>query len=147
MPDFSLEGSLDFWKNYDDPNVYKVIKFMETIEDWTLDGAADVELALSNLENSMEELSGVEISNFDMLVKLGAYLKTSRVLRIMQEIDSQNPGAASRLLGFAENASTENDAAQLFIRRNLIFERLRLLSRIFDPKRLNTLQAALEKIS
>ena len=120
---------------------------METIEDWTLDGNTNVELAMSNLEDSMSELTGVEVSNLDMLVKLGAYLKTSRVLRIMQEIDSNSPGAASRLLGFAENASHENEAAQLFIRRNLIFERLRLLSRIFDPERLTILQSALEKTS
>jgi|TARA_Y200000002_G_scaffold383247_1_gene404399 intracellular multiplication protein IcmW len=147
MPDFSLDASREFWKSFDDPKVFEVISFMEKIESWTLDGNEKIESALDKLEEAMDSIAGIEIKNFDHLVYIGAYLKTSRVLRIMQELDSNNPGAASRLLSFAEGQSFTDKTAQLFIRRNLIFERLRLLSRVFNYERLEKIHSALEKCS
>lgn len=147
MTDFSLDASREFWRSFSDQRVFEVITFMERAEDWTLDGDPQVEAALEKLELAMSELQGIEISNFEQLVYIGAYLKTSRVLKIMQEMDTNNPGAASRFLGYAESADETNKAAKLFIRRNLIFERLRLISRIFDPERIKTIQEILEKQS
>ena len=71
--------------------MFEVITFMERAEDWTLDGDPQIEAALEKLEMAMSELQGIEISNFEQLVYIGAYLKTSRVLKIMQEMDTNNP--------------------------------------------------------
>ena len=38
MPDLSIAASRQYWNDYDDPMIYRVITFMESIEDWTLDG-------------------------------------------------------------------------------------------------------------
>jgi intracellular multiplication protein IcmW len=144
MADLSLEMSREFWKNFTDPRVFEVINIMEKIETWTLDGNEAIEEALSQLESALDLAEGSEINQYDKLVYLGAYLKTSRVLKLMQELDTSSPGAASRLLSYAESEDYDNKAAQLFIRRNLIFERLRLLSRIFCSENLQTIQEALE---
>ncbi|MDA9832696.1 type IVB secretion system protein IcmW [Gammaproteobacteria bacterium] len=143
MVDLSLETSREFWKNFTDPGVFQVINIMEKIETWTLDGHDSIEAALTQLESALDLAEGTEITQYNKLIYLGAYLKTSRVLKLMQEIDTSCPGAASRLLSHAESAD-DNKVAQLFIRRNLIFERLRILSRIFSSKNLQVIQEALE---
>ena len=120
MADLSLEMSREFWKNFTDPRVFEVINIMEKIETWTLDGNETIEEALNQLESALDLAEGSE------------------------ELDTSCPGAASRLLSYAESEDYDNKAAQLFIRRNLIFERLRLLSRIFCSENLQTIQEALE---
>ena len=36
MPDLSHEASAKYWFEYIDPMIYRVITFMENVEDWTL---------------------------------------------------------------------------------------------------------------
>ncbi len=49
MPKLDLKSSHDFWKNYEDPMIYRVISFMETAEDWTLDGDPALEQGIGKL--------------------------------------------------------------------------------------------------
>jgi intracellular multiplication protein IcmW len=49
MPDLSHEAVHQFWKSYQDPTIYRVISFMEGVEDWTLDNQPEVEAALQAL--------------------------------------------------------------------------------------------------
>ena len=37
MSILDLAAAHEFWKNYDDPMIYRVIAFMETAEQWTMD--------------------------------------------------------------------------------------------------------------
>ena len=77
---------------------------------------------------------------------MAAYLKATRKLLLMQTLDTAYPGAASKLLMQAENSSkSPNDAPGLFLKRNVIFERLRLLSRVFSPERLEMVLKILEE--
>ncbi len=65
----------------------------------------------------------------------------------MQHIDGISPGSASKLLIYAEIASMgTNDIPGLFLNRNLVFERLQLLSRIFAPERFAMATMAVDKI-
>ena len=76
---------------------------------------------------------------------LCAHVKTSRILRLLQAIDTIDPGSASKLLMYAEeNNSPDNTMASLFLRRNIVFERLRLLARVFSPERFDLLTKVLE---
>ena len=43
-----------------------------------------------------------------------------------------------------ENNTPDNILAGLFLRRNIVFERLRLLSRVFSPDRFQLVLQALE---
>ena len=57
----------------------------------------------------------------------------------MQHIDGLLPGTASKLLVFAEVASNNpEDVPGFFLNRNLVFERLQLLGRIFARERFSS---------
>jgi intracellular multiplication protein IcmW len=146
MPNLDLISSHEFWKNYDDPMIYRVIAFMETVENFTLDGNPSLEQTLTTLGQTLDDLSSFELSKEDQFVTTCAHLKTSRILRILQAIDTIDPGSASKLLMYAEeNNSPENPMASLFLRRNIVFERLRLLARVFSPERFMLVLKVLEQ--
>jgi intracellular multiplication protein IcmW len=145
MPKLDLKAAHEFWKNYEDPMIYRVISFMETAEDWTLDGDPDLEKALTRLGDELEQLTRFELSKEDQFIDVSCHLKTSRILRLLQAIDTIDPGSASKLLMYAEeHNSPDNLMAGLFLRRNIIFERLRLLARVFAPERFEIVLKALE---
>jgi intracellular multiplication protein IcmW len=142
MASFSLEDAHKFWSSYDDPNIYKAILFMDANESWTLDGDEVLETHITKLSIAFEKAT--EIKSQDKLIKFLSIIKTSRVLYILQNLDNHNPGTASRLLMYAEEKKDSNEWANLLLKRNVVFERLRILSRLFSPQRLQFIQAALE---
>lgn len=146
MPNLDLQSAHEFWKNYDDPSIYRVIAFMESVEGWTLDGDPALEQAIQKIGDTLEGLTRFELSKEEQFVTLCAHLKTSRILRILQAIDGIDPGSASKVLMYAEENNTpDNILAGLFLRRNIVFERLRLLSRVFSQQRFELVLKALEQ--
>ncbi len=145
MPDLSLGACHNFWHNYQDPIIYRVVTFMEGVEDWTLDDDPTLEEAMNQLGQALEDIGGIDLQQEDKFIKLAAYIKASRNLRLLQCLDTAHPGAASKLLMHAETVSTSSeDVAGLFLRRNIVFERLRLLTRVFAPDRLSLVIKVLE---
>jgi intracellular multiplication protein IcmW len=145
MPKLDLQSSHEFWKNYEDPMIYRVISFMETAEDWTLDGDPELERAITAIGEKLDSLTRFELGKEDQFIALCCHIKTSRILRLLQAIDTIDPGSASNLLMYAEeHNSPDNLSAGLFLRRNIIFERLRLLARVFAPERFDLVLNALE---
>lgn len=148
MPKLDLASSHEFWKNYDDPMIYRVVAFMESAEDFTLDGDEALEKEIDKLGATLDELSSFELGKEDQFITLCAHLKSSRILRILQAIDTIDPGSASKLLMYAEENNTpDHPMATLFLRRNIIFERLRLLSRVFSQERFDLMLQVLEQES
>ena len=81
----------------------------------------------------------------EKFIKILSAIKMGRALRILQCINAAYSGAASKLLIYAEEHTEDiPDAAKLFLRRNIVFERLRLLGRIFSKKRVEVLSRILE---
>lgn len=148
MPDLSLDAVRRFWKEYEDPMIYRVVSFMEGVEPWTLDGDADLEEALAELGKELDDIANIDISQLgqdEAFIRIACNVKMSRALRLLQAIDTVHPGAASRLLIHAEETSqSADDPAGIFLRRNIVFERLRLLSRVFSEERFNLVLRALE---
>ena len=145
MPKLDLQASHEYWKGYDDPMIYRVVSFMETAEDWTLDGDPALEQAIDKLGEALDKLTRFELGKEDQFIMLSAHVKTSRILRLLQAIDTIDPGSASKLLMYAEENNTpENQMANLFLRRNIVFERLRLLARVFSPERFELVLKTLE---
>jgi len=146
MPNMDLQSAHEFWKNYEDPMIYRVISFMETAEEWTLDGNPDLEQALSSFGEKLDQISRFELSKEEQFIALCCHIKTSRILRLLQAIDTIDPGSASKLLMYAEEHNTpDNPMAGLFLRRNIVFERLRLLARVFAVERFELVLKALEQ--
>jgi intracellular multiplication protein IcmW len=146
MPKLNLEASHDFWKNYEDPMIYRVVAFMETAEEWTLDGYPSLEQSIDKIGEALEQLTSLDLGKEEQFIALCAHLKTSRILRILQAIDTIDPGSASKLLMYAEEHNTPDNAlSNLFLRRNIVFERLRLLARVFSPERFGLVLKILEQ--
>ena len=146
MPDLSAQGAHAFWHAYKDPMIYRVISFMEGVEDWTLDGNERLEEAIKRLGDALEDIGNIDLQQEDQFIQLCTHIKAGRALRLMQAMDTAHPGAASKLLMHAEEATkASDDIPGIFLRRNIVFERLRLLGRVFAPQRLNLVLKALEE--
>lgn len=146
MPKLDLDAAHEFWKNYDDSMIFRVITFMETVEEWTYDGNPALERAMEELSNNLDQISRFELGKEQQFIMVCAHIKTSRILRLLQAIDSIDPGSASKVLMYAEEHNTpDNILAGLFLRRNIVFERLRLLARVFSAKRFEIVLKALEQ--
>jgi len=146
MPDLSNQACHDFWHEYRDPMIYRVICFMESVEDWTLDNHPDLEAAMAELGEALEDIGNIDLQNEAEFIRVAAYIKAGRGLRLLQTLDTAYPGAASKLLMYAEeNTTSSDDVPGLFLRRNIVFERLRLLGRVFSPERFALVTKALEE--
>ncbi len=145
MPKLDLLSANEFWKNYDDPMVYRVIAFMESVENFTLDGNLELEKAVDKIGESLDALTTFEVGKEDDCIALFTHLKSSRILRFLQTVDTLEPGSASKILMYAEeNNFAGNPMVELFLRRNVVFERLRLLARVFSSERIEMVTNLLE---
>lgn len=148
MPDLSHEASAQYWFEYVDPMIYRVIMFMESVEDWTLDGDPVLEEAINRLGRELDDVEKIDmgaLGHEEAFIRLAGNIKSGRGLRLLQAIDTVHPGSASRVLIHAEeNSMGSHDPAGFFLKRNITFERLRLLGRVFSQYRLRLVSRALE---
>ncbi len=145
MPDLSHQAVHQFWHDYQDPNIYRVITFMEGVEDWTADNTEVLDDHLKKLGEALDNVGQVELAAEEQLIQLCASVKTGRCLRILMALDMAYPGSASKVIMFAEdNTKSDSDIYGIFLRRNIVFERLRLLSRVFSEERIQLVTKALE---
>ena len=148
MPDLSTEGVHAFWYDYDKRTLYRIVTSMEGIEDWVSDDDPRVDTALKQLGEQLDLAESFDMQDEAVVIKLLSNIHAGRALRLMQYLDVTKPGTASKLLIFAEeqtnDKSNKNRYADLFLKRNLAFERLQLLGRVFAPERINLVLKALE---
>ncbi len=152
MPNLQSEAVHDFWDSYDRKTLYRVIVALERVEHWILDSDPTVEPAIIQLGEALDQAQEININNHEaQIIRVLTTLHAGRALRILQSLDQAKPGTASQLLMYAEEASQDTDEkkgdafAKLFLRRNLVFERLQLLSRVFSPQRIAIVLKALEQ--
>lgn len=121
---------------------------MESVENWTLDGNPELEEAMKQLGQELDDIEKIDLgllAEEDKFIRIVGNIKSGRGLRLLQAIDTVHPGSASRVLIHAEETSlSSNDPAGFFLKRNIVFERLRLLSRVFCQYRLKLVLRALE---
>lgn len=148
MPDLSHKASAQYWHDYVDPMIYRVVTFMESVEDWTLDGDPQLEEAINQLGKELDDIEALDMNIFgqeEKFIRIVGNIKSGRGLRLLQAIDTVHPGSASKILIHAEETSTSSqDPAGFFLKRNIVFERLRLLARVFSEYRLKLISRALE---
>ena len=146
MPDFSYKEVHQFWRDYPDSMIHRVITFMESVEDWTVDGDPEFEKAMNTLGDTLEDIGNIDLQQESAMIEVLAHIKTGRGLRLLMCLDMAYPGAASKVLMKAEETTrSQADNAGLFLRRNIVFERLRLLGRLFAEDRLRLVIKALEE--
>lgn len=148
MADLSIKGVHEFWNGFQDPMIYRVVSFMDGVEKWTYDLDEEFEQEIETLTRELSDIGKVDMSKLghqELFIRIANSISSSRALRFLHIIDTAHPGAASRLLSHAEEITqAPDDEAGLFLRRNIVFERLRLLGRVFAKDRLDMVQKALE---
>ena len=145
MPDLGHKAVHQFWYDYQDPLIYRVISFMEGVEDWTPDDTPELEAAMLRLGETLEGIGNIDLQNEDLFIELVGNIKTGRGLRILMCLDMAYPGAAAKILMHAEETTkSDDDTAGIFLRRNVVFERLRLLGRVFAEDRFQLVIKTLE---
>ncbi len=145
MVDMTHKGSHVYWSTFQDTSVYRVINFMETVEEWTLDSDLEVSTLIKGLGDKLDQMTKVDTSLKEQIIKFIAYIKTSRNLRFLQALDQITPGTASKIISYAEENQFNNHHCYIFIFRNIIFERLRIMSRVFRKDRIDIIKKALEE--
>ncbi|OGT46576.1 MAG: phosphoesterase [Gammaproteobacteria bacterium RIFCSPHIGHO2_12_FULL_41_15] len=146
MPNLSHAAVHKFWHDYPDDMIYRVITFMEGVENWTVDGNEAFEASLKNLGDTLEDIGNIDLQQENSIIQIATFIKSGRGLRLLMCLDMAYPGAATKILMHAEEITkSETDMPGLFLRRNVVFERLRLLGRVFSQKRLQLVQKALEE--
>lgn len=148
MPDISPQGTHAFWHQYQDQMIYRVVSFLEGVEDWILDGDPALELEMNKLGQELDNISKIDMSTLGhehTFITICNAVSSGRALRLLQAVDTVHPGSASKLLVHAEeNSRSPDDPAGLFLRRNIVFERLRLLGRVFAKERMQLVLKTLE---
>lgn len=148
MPSLLPKDVHEFWNSYPDPMIYRVIIFMEAVEQYLDRHDSEFTAALEKLGKELDDISAVNFNEFtekDLQIALAVQFKTGTALRFLHVLDTVHPGCASRLLTYAEeNTLGEDDNNSLFLRRNVVFERLRLIARVLSPERFALTQKALE---
>ena len=153
MPDLHLDAIHAFWDSYDRRTLYRVIVALERMVHWALVLEPDVEALILELGRVIDMATDVNVTNQQQVIRVLANTHASRAMRILQSIDMAKPGAASQLLMHAEEVSEDSEDkpgdrhSKLFLRRNLVFERLQLLSRVFAPQRLTLVLKASEQMN
>lgn len=151
MPDLSHQASIEYWSQFIDPSIYRIICFLESVETQTLDGDNALEAAIMNLAKNLDaqQFQFIDINQLkheEIFIQLIANIKTSRGLRLLQALDQVHSGSAFKIISYAENVAPlkPQSPSAIFFKRNLAFERMRLLSRIFSNQRLRIISKALE---
>ena len=145
MPEFTPDEAHHFWEGYDDPTVYQVICVMEAAETWALDHSSEVAAQLVELGNKFEHLNDVSEELQKSLLPILAHVRISIKLYIMYSLDMIKMRSAEKLIILAESNHDLPGAAE-FIDRNLVFERLRLTSRLFSKERLETVKGVMADV-
>ena len=148
MLDKSMPAVHKFWYEYDKRVLYRIVAAMEGIESWAADTDPLIDDALVQLGQALQQSTDLDDIEEASIVKVFANIRLGRALRLMQFLDTLEPGTASKLLIYAEDHTKEEGKkdpyADLFLKRNLAFERLQLLVRVFAPERMNLVLKALE---
>jgi intracellular multiplication protein IcmW len=148
MPDLSPQAVHQFWSGFQESLVYRVVTFLEAVEHWILDGQPEFEEKMQELGQELDNLQNVnmnELGHEKLYIEICNATSSARTLRLLQAIDAAHPGSASRLLMHAEETSQHPDDMEgFFLKRNIEFERLRLLGRVFTKERLELVLTALE---
>lgn len=144
--DLSLEACHAFWAGFDDNNIISIIRLMEQSEHWTLDHNPMVAESLLELGHALKDVKdGNGIDAFDKILSLCVYLRMSQKLRFMQTLDQLDPGTAAKLIQYAEKKQFQSADASLFLKRNVVFERMRIISRMLAPGRIDMLRHMIDK--
>jgi hypothetical protein len=135
-----------YWQKKD-PRLARILLWMESVEDWMLDEHPDVARALRDMSLSMPNIKSSFLADTaEEWLTVLAYMSSARSLRMVEWIDHARSAKSGALdLVQTARAIPHHDHAQLLIDRLQTLRTLDLLSKIFSPKRLDTVSMLLRR--
>jgi intracellular multiplication protein IcmW len=146
MPDLSSESVHAFWHEYDSRILYRIVCSLEATESWVPEHPKIEEL-IRDLGDVLDSSTSINQLSQETIIQLLTSIKFTQALRLMHAIETKSPGFVSGLLVWSEEQKGSKEQAapsNVFLKRNMVFERLQLLSRIFSQERINLLNRAQE---
>ena len=135
MPNLRQSIVEDFWQKKD-ARMYRILSWMESMEDWMLDDNEDVANSIFVLANTLERASRDNIIEYSHeLIQAMAYMSSPRALRLMEWFDEHFPdGLSVEITNQALQMKDDEHSALLLDRFNTL-NRLSLLGKMFSPGR------------
>lgn len=130
-----------FWK---DTNLveYQILLLMESAEPQPENISSELGALLQQLDQSFDQPGGVDFDQSLGLLKVLSSLSVVLEFYLVRRYDLAYPGASADILGLANShlKDTEYGAyANHLLRRHIVFERMKILRRVFDLERLSTI--------
>ena len=135
----TIEKSHKFWQEMD-PVGYQILLSMastEKLSGYTLND--NLEQLLAQLDRSFERPGGVDFEQSPTVVKILASLNVILEFYLVRRYDLAYPGASADILSLANVYTKDADYgsyAELLLRRHVVFERTKILRRVFSEERL-----------
>ena len=144
MPSLDLNSSRTFWTHYMNGSVKDIIAFLESKEHDLSGNIPEILSLLEDLGNELDDAKDMSKIKMLDLIKVASLTHMSQKLRLMQCVDTIEPGTATRMISYAESFAETDPYAKRFLERNTIFERVRILQRVYQPSRLELLMSLYE---
>ena len=144
MTDLSHKSSVAFWQDFMGGSVYPIIEFIEGNELFGEENNANLANEIEQLGAFFATATTLPDGQEESIIKIASPLYLSQKLRIMQLADTLSPGYATKMIKKAEERSLEDKSCEIFLKRNLLFERMRIISRVFTEERIQLVQALYE---
>ncbi len=140
MPDLASASVYSFWYEYDPKILFRIVCSIEESETW-IEDSPEIQQKISDIGDLLDNNLDFDLISPEKIVTLLTTIKFSQALKIMQTLEMKKSGYIAKLLSWAD---TQTDGAQspakIFLRRNSVFERMQLCSRIFSQERLSLLK-------
>lgn len=148
MSELNLRKSIvdDYWQQKD-PRTSNILNTMSNLETWTLDEHKNFSEALLTFSNIVNEKSFDSMKeNMDKLVKILAYMSSTKAIRFLEWSDQKfimQKGFALEMVKHSRE-NIDNPHYQLLQDRLRTLRGVNVLSYVFSEKRMDTVLRLLE---
>lgn len=147
MANINLRESVveSYWKSKGE-RFYKLIKWMEAMEGWTLDGEEEIkDILFGEFERAILDTQPENIiKNSSKFIESTQYMTIGRAIRIAQWI---NENFDEDVLNDLIQTSLENEALELFSERLKVLDNLNLLTKLFTPARIKEIKSLIQEMN
>ncbi|ODN43845.1 type IVB secretion system protein IcmW [Piscirickettsia litoralis] len=143
MVDFS-ERVAEYWKAYKNSNINHALINFEFIEQEIYQVDANDQSKMIELLSFIEEQEKIVIDQ-EVLLRLMSALPAAYMFYLLHQLNRKDAEYVAGLIDKANDHKDKEDIYKNFYDRNMLFEKLQIVSRIFSSDRVNKLISVLSE--
>lgn len=132
------------------PDIFKLVLGIENRETHVYDKEPEFADLLTSISNNIDNLANLDLENSqvcDDLITFLAHLSLGKIIRCLDYIDEIDYHFTNNLINYAKEHSKEpTDIYNLFLEKNIIFEKIQIVSRTFHNDRFKEILDAMEEL-